>query len=238
VIPTLNEAQNLPHVFAALPPNLFEVIVVDGCSTDGTIETAQQLRTDVRIIIEQQPGKGSALASGFDAARGDIIVMLDADGSSDPREIPAFVEALLEGADFAKGSRNLSSGGSADITRIRHVGNGCLSWLVNVLFGTRYTDLCYGYNAFWRDVLDVLTVDSWGFEVETLMNCQVARAGLVVREVSSYEHKRIHGVSNLHAVRDGLRVLKTIIRERVRREPRGAGDIVRNEPAGAGRGRA
>ena len=107
VIPTINEAQNLPHVFAGLPPGLFEVIVVDGHSTDGTTEVAEQLRADVRIVLEGRRGKGSALARGFAEARGDIIVTLDADGSADPGEIPRFVDALLDGADFAKGSRNL-----------------------------------------------------------------------------------------------------------------------------------
>jgi len=220
VIPTLNEARNLPYVFGALPPGLFEVIVVDGRSTDGTVSMARQLRGDVRIVLEGRRGKGSALARGFAAARGDIIVMLDADGSSDPGEIPAFVEALVDGADFAKGSRNLPGAGSADITRMRSLGNHCLGGLVNLLFGTRYTDLCYGYNAFWRRALDAITVDCNGFEVETLINIRVARAGLAVREVASYEHRRIHGVSNLRAVRDGTRVLRTILRERVRQQPK------------------
>jgi glycosyltransferase involved in cell wall biosynthesis len=220
VIPTINEAQNLPHVFAELPSGLFEVIVVDGHSTDGTTEVAQHLRDDVRIVLEGRRGKGAALARGFAVARGDIIVTLDADGSADPREIPQFVDALLDGADFAKGSRNLAGAGSADLTRIRGLGNRCLGWFVNLLFGTNYTDLCYGYNAFWRTALEAIPVDCDGFEVETLMNIRVARAGLRVREVASYEHERIYGVSNLHAVRDGTRVLRTILRERVRRQPR------------------
>ena len=216
VVPTLNEARNLPHVFAGLPAELFEVIVVDGLSTDDTIDVAQQLRGDVRVILEERFGKGSALACGFAAARGDIIVTLDADGSADPSEIPRFVEALLDGADFVKGSRNLPGGGSDDITLLRSFGNRWLSRLVNIIFRTHYTDLCYGYNAFWRSALDVITVDCDGFEVETLMNIQVACAGLEVREIPSYEHRRIHGVSNLNAGRDGVRVLRTIMRERSR----------------------
>jgi hypothetical protein len=225
VIPTLNEAANLPHVFAALPPDLFEVIVVDGRSSDGTAAVAQELRSDVRVLLETRPGKGSALARGFAAARGDIVVTLDADGSADPREIPAFVKALVQGADFAKGSRHLPGAGSADLTRVRSLGNQCLGWLVNRLFGTRYTDLCYGYNAFWRGALDSIAVDCDGFEVETLINIRVARAGLVVSEVASYEHQRIHGASNLRAVRDGTRVLRTILKERARRSPIGVPDL-------------
>jgi glycosyltransferase involved in cell wall biosynthesis len=217
IVPTLNEARNLPHVFAELPDDLHEVIVVDGFSTDGTPEVARSLRPDVKVVEQEQRGKGDALRCGFAAATGDILVMLDADGSADPAEIPAFVEALLDGADFAKGTRFHSEGGSADITRLRQSGNLFLNGVVNLLFGTRYSDLCYGYNAFWRHCLPTMSVDCTGFEVETLINIRIARAGLDVREVPSFERDRIHGESNLNTFRDGGRVLRTILRERVRR---------------------
>jgi glycosyltransferase involved in cell wall biosynthesis len=219
VIPTLNEAKNLPYVFGRLPHRLHEVIVVDGFSTDQTVEVAGFLRPDVKIVLQNRPGKGDALQRGFQAATGDIIVMLDADGSADPQEIPAFVAALVEGADFAKGTRFRDGGGSADITRLRRVGNRGLNGVVNVLFGTSYSDLCYGYNAFWRHCLGAMNVDCTGFEVETLINIRIARAGLVTREVASFEGERIHGQSNLRTFRDGWRVLRTILRERVRRMP-------------------
>ncbi len=215
VIPTLNEAANLPHVFARLPyEELFEIILVDGHSTDDTIEMAKELCPDVRVVLQDGKGKGNALACGFAAARGDIIVMLDADGSTDPQEIPAYVNALFHGADFAKGSRFTDGGGSVDITPFRGLGNRFLNGTVNVLFGTDYSDLCYGYNAFWSDVLPTINVDCAGFEVETLINVRVAKAGLNVTEVPSLERERIHGVSKLHPVRDGLRVLRTILSER------------------------
>lgn len=227
VIPTLNEARNLPHVFAQLPPSVHEVIVVDGHSVDDTVAVARQLRPDVVIIRQNRRGKGNALACGFEAATGDIIVMVDADGSADPGEIPLFIQALLDGADFAKGTRFAAGGGSCDITRLRRLGNWILSALVNVLCHTKYSDLCYGYNAFWQRHVPAfgLTVNSdipagsgtrlWGdgFEVETLINIRVAQAGLKVIEVPSYEHERIHGVSNLNAASDGWRVLRTIIAE-------------------------
>jgi glycosyltransferase involved in cell wall biosynthesis len=148
VIPTLNEARNLPHVLARLPDGLHEVIVVDGNSVDDTVATARRLRPDVRIVIQNRCGKGNALACGFAAATGDIVAMVDADGSADPAEIPRFVKALLDGADFAKGSRFIDGGGSSDITRLRRLGNRMLSGLVNMLCGTEYSDLCYGYNVF------------------------------------------------------------------------------------------
>jgi glycosyltransferase involved in cell wall biosynthesis len=215
VIPTLNEELNLPFVFQRLPPSLHEVIVVDGHSIDRTVEMARRLRPDVRVLLQRGRGKGDALRDGFAACTGDIIVTLDADGSADAAEIPRFVAALANGADFAKGSRFVQGGGSSDITAIRRIGNRVLNSVVNSLYGTRYSDLCYGYNAFWGRCLPYMRVDCDGFEVETLINIRIAQAGLVIHEVPSYEYYRIYGTSNLRAVRDGVRVLRTIALERL-----------------------
>jgi glycosyltransferase involved in cell wall biosynthesis len=227
VIPALNEARNLPHVFAQLPRDLYEVVLVDGHSSDGTIEVAMAQWPGIRIIRQNRRGKGNALACGFAACRGDVIVMLDADGSTSPAEIPRFVGALVAGADFAKGSRFVGGGGSSDLTRVRRTGNRVLSAAVNALYGTSYTDLCYGYNAFWSGCLPLLGMDPgrsfeeegrtrWGdgFEIETLINVRIAKAGLRVVEVPSFERNRLHGLSNLNAFSDGLRVLRTIGVER------------------------
>ncbi|HLU71586.1 MAG TPA: glycosyltransferase family 2 protein [Nonomuraea sp.] len=216
IVPALNEAENLPHVFAALPAWIDEVILVDGGSTDGTAAVARRLRPGLRVVAQTRRGKGNALIEGGAAAKGDIIVMMDADGSTDGHEIRSFVAALTAGADFAKGSRYVPGGGSDDLSPLRSLGNRALTGLTNLLYGTRYTDLCYGYNAFWARHLDALALDCDGFEIETLMNIRAVKAGLVVREVPSHERCRVHGESNLHALRDGWRVLKTIIRERFR----------------------
>ncbi len=213
VVPAMNEAENLPHVFATLPHWVHEVVLVDGHSTDDTIKVARRLRPNLRVVHQRGRGKGDALAEGFAACTGEIIVMIDADGSTDGREIIQFVSALVTGADFAKGSRYIPGGGSDDLTFTRKLGNTALRSLVNRIYGTRYTDLCYGYNAFWARHLPVLDLDCAGFEVETLMNIRAARAGLRIHEVPSHERCRIHGESNLHAVRDGLRVLRTIMKE-------------------------
>lgn len=213
VIPTLNEAENLPHVFAAVPSWVTEVVIVDGRSTDDTVAVARRLRSDVKIVMQAGRGKGDALLAGFAASTGDIIVAMDADGSTDGSEIIRFVAALIAGADFVKGSRFACGGGSADLTRSRRFGNKFLGALVNLLFGTRYSDLCYGYNAFWARHLDTLALDCAGFEVETLMNIRAAMAGLRVHEVPSFEHRRVYGVSNLHIVLDGWRIAKVIVRE-------------------------
>jgi glycosyltransferase involved in cell wall biosynthesis len=227
VIPALNEERNLPHVFAKLPANISEVIVVDGGSVDRTVAVARELRPDAVIVQQTRTGKGNALACGFAACTGDIIVMIDADGSTDPAEIPMFVEQLVAGADFVKGSRFGAGGHSHDITPLRKLGNDGLNMVVNVLFGTRFTDLCYGYNAFWRRVVPVLDLPAtalprpvdgsklWGdgFEIETMINIRAAVDGMKVGEVASVEHARIHGETNLNTFRDGFRVLRTIFSE-------------------------
>jgi len=221
IIPTLNEAKNLPHVFERLGRHeVHEVLLIDGFSTDDTIGVARRLRPDIRVIRQTRRGKGNALKHGFDAATGDIIVMLDADGSADPDEIPAFVNALVSGADFAKGTRFARGGGSTDITRLRRMGNWGLNALTNQLYSTEFTDLCYGYNAFWKRCLPHMSVDCDGFEVETLINVRLAKSGMKIVEVGSFESQRIHGQSNLKTFRDGWRVLKTILSERFRRSPR------------------
>jgi glycosyltransferase involved in cell wall biosynthesis len=230
VIPTLNEAANLPHVFARLPwPDLDELIIVDGHSTDDTVAVARALHPPVRVVLQQGSGKGDALACGFAAAHGDIIVMLDADCSTDPAEIPRYLEPLFDGADFAKGSRFIEGAGSVDITPLRRAGNWLLNGAVNVLFRTRYTDLCYGYNAFWSEVLPMISLDCDGFEVETLMNVRVAKAGLAVQEVPSVEQERVHGESKLNPIRDGLRVLRTIVTERFQSSPPGDRQVAYRE---------
>ncbi|MEU9577966.1 glycosyltransferase family 2 protein [Streptomyces chilikensis] len=222
VVPAMNEAENLPYVFKTLPDWIHEVVLVDGDSTDGTVAVARELRPDVKVVRQTGKGKGDALIAGFAVCTGDIVVMIDADGSADGNEIVSYVSALVSGADFAKGSRFANGGGTDDMTLVRKLGNRLLCAAVNRKFGARYTDLCYGYNAFWRHCLDRIDLDCTGFEVETLMNIRVVTAGLKVQEIPSHEYLRIHGVSNLRAVRDGLRVLRVILRERSdRRAARG-----------------
>ncbi|WP_372733485.1 glycosyltransferase family 2 protein [Nocardioides sp.] len=226
VVPAKNEALNLSVVLPQLP-RVHEVILVDGGSVDGTIAAARRAMPEIITVTQARKGKGNALAAGFAQVTGDIVVMFDADGSADPAEIERFVAALTEGADFAKGSRFTQGGGSADITPIRHAGNLFLNTLFNIGFKSRYSDLCYGYNAFWADMIPLLDLPdhtlppaadgkmSWGdgFEIETVINCRFAAAGVKIAEVPSVEKLRMFGESNLNAVTDGLRVLKTLMTE-------------------------
>ncbi len=211
IIPTLNEVESLDWVLENLPDWVSEVVLVDGLSTDRTEALARRLRPDIKVVHQHQRGKGAALRAGFAAATGDIVVMIDADGSTDPREMGRFVEALEDGADFVKGSRHMGGGGSADFTRLRAAGNRSFVLMANLLYGSQFTDLCYGYCAFWRRHLDKLGLTADGFEIETQLVLNAVRAGLEIREVPSYELERRAGTSNLNAARDGMRVLRTMV---------------------------
>ena len=217
VVPAHNEAKNLPHLLPHIPNWVHEVILVNDHSTDDTIEVARKLLPTIRITNTQtgQRGKGAALQAGFAAVTGDIIVMMDADGSSDPRELPRFIAALLAGAYLAKGSRFIGDGGSSDITILRRMGSCMLIWIANLLFGVRFTDMFCGFNAFWKDCLDFFEVDCNGFEIEALLHLRIYKANLEIVEVPSFEHARIHGTSNFRTFRDGWRVLKMILKESI-----------------------
>ena len=213
IIPTMNEARNVGYVLDRLPPMVTEVVLVDA-SRDVTKLMALSARPDVRIISEPAPGKGNALRAGLAAARGDVLVAMDADGSMSPEEIPRFVHPLTHGFDFTKGSRFMAGGGSLDITPIRRLGNRALVEAANVLLGVRYTDLCYGFFALRRMFLESLDLRSTGFEIETEIIVRAQLVGLRIAEVPSVELPRRNGVSNLRTVRDGARVLRTLLTER------------------------
>lgn len=225
VVPARNEARNIGWVLDRLPDYVDEVVLVDGSSVDDTIEVARSHRPDIRVVRQTRRGKGNALAAGFEAATCDLIVMIDADGSMDPEEITRYLEPLAAGADYAKGSRFTEGGGSDDITALRRAGNWFLNSLTNLLFRSRYSDLCYGYNAFTRECITAFALPAAhepgpgrygdGFEIETMINVRVVTTGKQIVEVPSYEYERRFGQSNLNTFRDGFRVLGTILRERV-----------------------
>ncbi len=226
VIPARNEASNVGWVLERMPAFVDEVVLVDGGSTDGTVDVARAIRPDIVVVNDNGKGKGDAMRVGGKTATGSIVVMIDADGSMDPAELDRFVDPLARGYEFVKGSRFMPGGGTTDMTQLRMLGNWGLNVTSNILFGSRWTDLCYDYCAVRRSALEDLDLDADGFEIETQMVERATRAGLRMIEVPSFEYPRRFGTSNLNTFRDGFRVLMTILRERVRPTPRLVSDEV------------
>jgi len=214
VIPTMNEARCVEKVLREAGKHLgdAQILVVDA-SVDGTASIAARL--GVKVLKQEGNGKGSALREAFDATTSDIVVVMDGDGSMRAEEIPQFIEVASSGADIVKGSRFLPSGGSQDLSLVRRVGNSLFLLLVNSVWSTRYTDLCYGYLAFRRNSLKKLKphLTSTGFQIETEICIKAKKLGLRVLEVPSFELRRSHGKSKIHAIRDSLRILGTIFAE-------------------------
>lgn len=231
VIPARDEERNIAWVLERMPSVVDEVLLIDGLSRDRTIEVARMVLPEVVIIEELNAGKGRALQAGFEAATGDVVVMLDADGSMDPADITAFVDAIAAGHDVAKGSRFLAGGGTDDMTPLRQAGNSGLLRVANMLYGTKHSDLCYGFMAFRRTALMAIGADAPGFEIEMQLVARASRARLRVIEVANREHARRYGNSSLRTFRDGFRVLWTMLRERRWRPS--AATIPSSPPVGA-----
>jgi glycosyltransferase involved in cell wall biosynthesis len=229
VIPTLNEADNIGPVLHQLE-RFDDIVLVDGCSDDGTVEIARSMRPDLQLVQREPAGKGDALRAGFAAAKGDVIVIMDADGSMDPAEIDVFMSMIAVGFDLVKGSRLACGGGSHDLTRLRGLGNTALCTLANALFGTRWTDLCYGFLAFRRDCLSKLALTADGFEIESEILARAALAGLRIAEIPSIEMPRLAGESHLVARRDGTRILRAMLMARFAPRARRSAAALRANP--------
>jgi Glycosyl transferase family 2 len=213
VIPTLNEAGNIVTVLRQLD-EFDDIVLVDGMSDDGTVALARATRPDITVLERKPRGKGDALRAGFEAATGDVIVIMDADGSMDPEEVNVYMSMIALGFDLVKGSRLACGGGSHDLTLVRHWGNAALCMLANTLFHTQWTDLCYGYLAFRRSCLPQLALSANGFEIESQILGHAALAGLRIAEIPSIEMPRLTGDSHLNARRDGTRILRAMLAAR------------------------
>ncbi|MFX0132469.1 MAG: glycosyltransferase family 2 protein [Candidatus Hodarchaeota archaeon] len=213
IIPTLNEEKSIGSVIERTLMYTDKVLVIDGWSDDGTIEIAKKM--GARIMFQNGRGKGAALKEALKYVDGDIIMIMDGDGSMKPEEIPLFLNGIYSGADIVKGSRFLGEGGSEDISLVRRFGNTLFTILVNVIWRSNFTDLCYGFMAFKKDAIKKLTpiILSKGFTIETEMIIKAKKLGLKIIEVPSFELRRIYGHSKLNSLKDGWEIFLMILRE-------------------------
>lgn len=216
IIPTLNEEKNVCDMINRLKQvGCKNILIIDGHSEDNTVEFARKL--GAKVILQNGKGKGGALRQAFEERilDGDVIVIMDADGSMAPEELSLFTKAIKKGADVVKGSRFLPCGGSEDLTPMRCVGNRILTGILNFLFLTNYTDLCYGYMAFKKEALRKLYsyLKSENFEIETEICIKSRTLGLRVLEIPSFERARLNGASKLRTFRDGFKILTLLLKE-------------------------
>jgi glycosyltransferase involved in cell wall biosynthesis len=213
IICTLNEEENIAEVIGKIPKWVSEVILVDGYSKDSTVSIAKQILPSLRVLLQPGRGKDSAMKYGFRNATGDIIVTLDADGSTDPSQIPDFVSELLKGNDFSKGSRFLKE--EPIMPFHRKVGNKVLALYTNILYGTKYTDVCCGYNAFWTERLKKINFIDNQFDYEPVLCAKIKRAGLKVAEVHCRDRGRKTGNSKLPMPTQGIKAAYAVLRYRL-----------------------
>ena len=221
VIPALNEADGLALILPMIPPLVSELIVVDGGSTDDTVQIIRRMYPSAVRIRQRGRGKGDALKAGLAAATGDIVVTMDADGSMNPDDIIPAVGALLDGCDFVKGSRALDGAGSGDFSPLHRFGNWALTALSNFVFDAGYTDITYGFNAYWRRVMLNADTLSDGFEFEIQAAIRASRSGLMTAEVPCFESPRAGGASKLSPMRDGWAIARILAVEALPRSVTG-----------------
>jgi glycosyltransferase involved in cell wall biosynthesis len=221
IIPARNEEETLPMVLGdlnAVIPTLHgyevEAIVVDDRSTDRTAEIARSLGARVVQNTSGRSGKGMALRAGFEAATGDLLVMLDADYSHRAEELPIFLEAMKPGVGLVIGSRVV--GGSEEYHHVRALGNVFLSATLGLCTGRYLSDALNGFKLFRRDVFTGFEYTSANFEIEIEIIANALRQGYRIVEVSSHERARAGGQMKSRVVRHGTRFLMRILYEGMR----------------------
>jgi len=214
IIPTRNEEGCIGKVLKEVPRKIVdEIIVVDGHSKDNTIKEAKKNlkpRKDM-IFTQKNIGYGAAFIEGFKKASGDVIIMMDADGSHNPADIPFLVNKIKEGYEYVMASRYAIGGRSNDDTFIRWFGNQLFTKLTNIVHNMRVTDSLYLFTAITKDGLGKLELKTPGFEFCTEIVVKAHRTGLRFAEIPAIERARFNGESKVNALWHGLKILKTVI---------------------------
>ncbi len=217
LLPAFDEAMTIGPLVRgcfAHTPSPCEVLVVDDGSTDDTATLAEAAGARV-LRLPGNRGKGVAVREGLAAARGDVVVMLDADGQDDPAEIPSLLAALTDDVDMVVGSRFRGQFGAGSITPLNYAGNRFLTFVLNVLFATHMTDTLAGFKALRVSRLRGLRFEARRYDIEVELLVRLLRAGARVIEIPVRRAARVHGTSRLDSFRDGTRVLGRIVRLRL-----------------------
>ncbi len=215
IIPTKNEQGAIGRVLKEIPKNIInEIIVIDGHSTDDTAKEAKsELRSKDKFILQEKKGFGRALQQAFKEASGDIIVIMNGDGSHNPQDVLKLVKKIKQGYQYVIASRYIKGARSDDDTTVRFIGNRLLTFLTNLLHGSHVTDSLHFYTAINRKDLNKLHLSSPGFEfcIEILIRAHYA--GLKFAEIPVVERARFAGKSKVNAFLAGWKILGMILRK-------------------------
>ena len=211
IIPSLNEAGCIKDVLNSIPRDLVdEILVVDGNSMDGTPDIVRSLGH--RVVMQEGKGFGSALMTGMREATGDIVAIMDGDGSYEIKDLPSLVAMVQNGCDFAFGSRYAKGSGSKDDTFIRFIGNKIFTFLLRALHGVRLSDALFLYVVAKKQAVLDLNLVERGFEYCVELPIKAHKRGYKYAEIPSFEKAREAGHSKVHVVKDGFRILRAMVK--------------------------
>ena len=210
-----NDIDGLKHIWNLIPFDLFDqVVAIDGHSTDGSYEFLTS--TGVRTYLQAKMGRGNALAEAMQLVEGDAVFELSSDGNEDPRTIPLLLREIDNGADLVIASR-FARGGRTDDTddpmKVRRLGNRFLTYLINVLWGSKLTDSTNGLRAFRTEAWQKMHLDVSHFEAEFLMSIRATKLRLRVAEVPTVEGSRVGGKVQARTTKVGFALLRAVFRE-------------------------
>lgn len=213
LIPTKNEEGCIGRVLKEIPRDIVnEVVIIDGQSTDGTREEAKKfLKKNDKLIRQKKIGFGDAFLEGIKLVRGEIIIMMDADGSHNPQDIKQIMNKIKDGFQFVLASRYAKGGKSYDDSLFRLIGNKLFTWMTNFVHGTNITDSLYLFTAISKKNFNELNLKSTGFEFCTEIIVKAHKKGLKFAEIPVIERKRYAGKSKVHAFSHGLKILRMIL---------------------------
>jgi glycosyltransferase involved in cell wall biosynthesis len=220
VIPVFNEAQNIREILRRVQATKLakEIVVVDDGSQDGTRDILKKLdgRGKVRVILhEKNKGKGAAVVTGLNAAKGDVLLIQDADLEYDPRDYLALLQPIQEGvADVVYGSRFL--GGPHRVTMFWHlVANKLLTLLTNILYNTILTDMETGYKVFRRKVIEDMKLRAKRFDFEPEFTAKVLKRNHRIYEVPISFNPRDYAQGKKIKLKDAFEAVWTLLKYRV-----------------------
>ncbi|HWP45267.1 MAG TPA: glycosyltransferase family 2 protein [Blastocatellia bacterium] len=216
IAPTLNEIEAVKVVIPQINRDwIDEIIIVDGGSTDGTVDFCRQ--NGCTVYTQKKKGYGAAMCEAIQIAKGDLIIEFQPDGNSLPEKIPELIAKINEGYDLVVGSRYKDGAKSHDDDYLTAIGNRVFTRLVNLAFGSSYTDVLIGYRIFRRDAFKALDIDSMGLSWAIQLPIRFAKKGFKIAEIPADEPKRIGGVRKMRPFKHGTEFLMVLVKEMLSR---------------------